>query len=80
LNWKFSPRAGNSRLETYTQNNPIEYYWFFGLLWIIVDYFVDNCGFFIGLLDYFGLFWFILDYFGSLNYYFGKYTQTRYKN
>jgi hypothetical protein len=52
---KFKTRAGNSRLETYTQNNPMEYYRIFGLLWIIVDYFVDYRGFFVGLLDYFGL-------------------------
>jgi hypothetical protein len=68
------PRAGNSRLETYTQNNPMEYHRIFGLFWIFVDYFVDYRRFFIGLLDYFGLFWIIED---SVDYYFEMYTQAR---
>ncbi len=52
----------------------MEYYRIFGLLWIIVDYFVDYRRFFIGLLDYFGLFWIIED---LLDYYFEMYTQAR---
>jgi hypothetical protein len=39
-----------------------------------MDYFVDYCGLFIGLLDYFGLLWIIED---LVDYYFEMYTQAR---